>query len=241
MHRLVNNKQQNKHKLEKKIILGCPQYHWIARSYNIQNKNAYQAYAKRFLDLMLCIPGIIFLSPLFFIISLIIKLESSGPVIYKQKRLGLNGKEFYMYKFRSMYNSAERHEDAIRSKFDIDDQIMFKLDNDPRITKVGKFIRKYSIDELPQLINVIKGEMSLVGPRPRQPKDLQQFEKWHYIFFAAIPGITGMWQTSGRSSIKDFDTVVALESDYIRNWNFLLDLKILFKTIPVVLSGNNTV
>lgn len=210
----------------------------LVRQYD-QKRKPVQYFIKRFLDVSLSLIGLIMISPLLLLIAILVKIDSKGPIIYKQRRIGLNKKIFYMYKFRTMKVGAENEEDCIRKFHKEDNVIMFKIKNDPRITKIGKFLRKYSLDELPQLFNVLKGEMSLVGPRPRVEKDLAQFKNWHYIFFAAMPGITGMWQTNGRSAIKDFDKVVSFEYNYIKNWNLLLDFSILFKTIPVVISGAN--
>lgn len=205
----------------------------IPKYMNIEIKKPIQAFFKRLFDLTVASIGLLYISPLFLVVAIAIKLESKGPVFFKQQRNGLNGKPFYMYKFRSMVSDAENQENNIRT------EVMFKQENDPRITKVGKFIRKYSIDELPQLINVIKGDMSLVGPRPLLTRDLPMFKPWHYTSLAIKPGITGLWQTHGRSSIKDHDIVVALDNHYIKNWNLALDLKLMLKTIPVVISGSN--
>lgn len=210
----------------------------LARHYD-QKRKPVQCFLKRTADILSSLIGLIIISPLLLLVAILIKIDSKGPIIYKQKRIGLNKKIFFMYKFRTMKDGAEKEEDNIRKINKEDNIIMFKIKNDPRITKIGKLLRKYSLDELPQLLNVLKGEMSLVGPRPRVEKDLNQFKNWHYIFFAAKPGITGMWQISGRSAIKDFDKVATLEYNYIKNWNLLLDLTILLKTIPVVISGKN--
>jgi len=169
---------------------------------------------------------------------MLIKLDSKGPAFFKQERLGQFGKRFYMYKFRSMEQDAEEQLVLLKHQNETNEG-MFKIYNDPRITNVGKFIRKYSIDELPQLLNVLKGEMSLVGFRPPLERELKSYKTWHYIRFASRPGLTGIWQTSGRSEIKDFDTVIEMDYRYANNWNLILDFKLLYKTIPVVLSGEN--
>jgi lipopolysaccharide/colanic/teichoic acid biosynthesis glycosyltransferase len=166
-------------------------------------------------------------------------MESKGPVIYKQKRIGLNGKEFEIYKFRSMHTNAEKLLSQLLDKNEISSG-MFKMQNDPRVTKVGKWLRKFSIDELPQLLNVLKGDMSLVGPRPPIQTELQDYKHWHYFRFATLPGLTGLWQVSGRSSIKVFDQVVDLDCQYIRKWSLWLDFKLLLKTVPVVLFAKDT-
>lgn len=230
--------EESNRRLEKSI--DKPELYLVPKELNIQKRKPIQAFVKRLIDLTFCLSGFILILPVLILIAIIIKIDSQGPVIFKQKRIGLNGKIFNMYKFRTMFDGADLQEEEIRAKFTPDNVVMFKLKEDYRVTKIGKVLRKYSLDEFPQLINVIKGEMSLVGPRPRVIKDLQYFNKWHYTFFAATPGITGLWQTSGRSSIKDFNTVVALENYYIKNWNLGFDFILLLKTIPVVLSGKNT-
>src|SRR5690606_9627045 len=146
---------------------------------------------------------------------------------------------FYMYKIRSMYPDAEERLAELLKHNEIKNG-MFKMQNDPRITPVGKILRKYSLDELPQLINVLRGEMSLVGPRPPLERELKDYKDWHYVRFSVLPGLTGEWQVSGRSSIKNFDDVVNLDFKYIRSWNFWQDLRILLKTIPVVFWEHNT-
>jgi exopolysaccharide biosynthesis polyprenyl glycosylphosphotransferase len=207
---------------------------WISRNFNIGLRKPFQWALKRILDFTLSLVGIIVLSPVLLIIAAAIKLESEGPVFFKQKRLGLYGREFYMYKFRSMKQNAEENLDLLKDLNETN-SIMFKMTEDPRITNVGKLIRKYSLDELPQLFNVLKGEMSLIGPRPPLPDEVKRYEDWHYIKFSTYPGITGLWQTSGRASIKDFNLVIKLDFQYAENWNLFQDLYILLKTIPVVI------
>lgn len=192
---------------------------------------------KRIIDSILSLIAIIVFSPVFVLLIILIKLDSKGPAIFKQTRIGLKGKQFYMYKFRSMVEDAEEKFEHVKS-LNHTNPIMFKAKKDPRITRVGKFIRRYSLDELPQVFNVLKGEMSLVGPRPPLPRELKSYKHWHYVRFSKAPGLTGLWQVSGRANIKDFDKVVGLDYEYIRNWNLLLDLKIILKTIPVVISGD---
>jgi len=212
---------------------------WISKHYNFLNTKPIQWFLKRFLDIAGTTVGLFLIMPVFIVIAIAIKTESKGPVFFKQKRIGLNGNEFYMYKFRSMVVDAESRLDEIKHLNETNDG-MFKLFNDPRVTNVGRFLRKYSLDELPQLLNVIRGEMSLVGPRPPIKKELKVYKNWHYIRFATLPGLTGMWQVSGRSRIKDFDNVVKLDYMYIDTWNFLLDIKILFKTLPIVILGKDS-
>ena len=211
---------------------------WMAKILNPQQHKPFQWFLKRIIDYLGAMILLLMLFPVLAIVSLLILLDSRGPVIFKQKRLGFNGKEFYIYKFRSMEKDAELNLAKIK-KFNETNDKMFKMAEDPRLTKVGKFIRRYSIDELPQLINVLKGEMSLVGFRPPIPNEVKNYENWHYVRFSTLPGLTGMWQVNGRSSIKDFDAVVRHEYDYIRNWTISLDIVLLFKTIPVVFLGKD--
>lgn len=209
----------------------------MLKALNPANRKKLQWLIKRLLDITLSILGLIVLSPLFFLVSIIIKFSSKGPAIFKQKRMGLYKKEFNMYKFRTMSSDAECRLDSVKGQNQTN-PIMFKMIDDPRATEIGKFLRKHSLDELPQLINVIKGEMSLVGPRPPLPSEVENYQDWHYVRFATKPGMTGLWQVSGRSKIKNFDKVVDLDFKYIKAWSILLDKKILLKTIPVVLLGN---
>lgn len=211
-------------------------YFSLARNFNLKQRRPLQWYIKRIFDVMSSIAGIMIIWPLLLAIILAIKLESRGPILFKQERLGLYGKKFYMYKFRSMYQDAEQKLELLK-QFNQTNDKMFKMYNDPRITKVGKFIRKYSLDELPQLLNVIKGEMSLVGPRPPLQSEVDTYDKWHFLRFATLPGLTGMWQVSGRSDITNFDMVIKLDYEYISNWSFKLDLYLIFKTIPIVIIG----
>jgi len=191
---------------------------------------------KRVLDFALTIFGLSFIIGLLVLVGLIIQKTSDGPIFFKQERIGLHGKRFFMYKFRSMYTDAEERLEELLENNETNGA-MFKMENDPRVTAIGRFIRKYSIDEFPQLINVLKGEMSLVGPRPPIERELMSYEPWHYARFAALPGMTGAWQTGGRSSIKSFDDVVKLDYQYIRSWSLWKDLVILFKTPKAVLDA----
>ena len=192
---------------------------------------------KRIIDIVASFTGLILLSPLILIVSILIKLESKGEVIFKQKRVGLNGKEFYMYKFRSMVINAEELKEQLESQNEMSGP-MFKIKDDPRITKVGKFIRKTSIDELPQLINVIKGDMSLVGPRPSLPKEVKKFEQWMMERLEVKPGLTCIWQISGRNNI-DFEDWMKLDIKYVRERSLVLDFKLIFKTIFVLFGDKN--
>ncbi|MEI7474745.1 MAG: sugar transferase [bacterium] len=218
-------------------ILKCNPY-WISRNFSLEKRKPIQSKIKTIFDFSATLAGLLAISPIILAVILAIKLESKGPILFKQKRIGRYGKEFYMYKFRSMHVDAEKMLEKLQEQNQTNNK-MFKMFNDPRVTKVGKFIRKYSIDELPQLINVLKGEMSLVGFRPPLQREVDLYDDWHYLRFAAKPGLTGMWQVSGRSTIKEFDQVVKLEYDYVNQWNILLDFKLLLKTIPVVLFGKD--
>ena len=205
----------------------------------IENERSNTLYEviKRIIDIVASFTGLILLSPLMLIVSILIKLESKGEVIFKQKRVGLNGKEFYMYKFRSMVINAEELKAALESQNEMSGP-MFKIKDDPRITKIGKFIRKTSIDELPQLINVIKGDMSLVGPRPSLPKEVAQFEDWMHRRLEVKPGLTCYWQVSGRNNI-DFEDWMKLDIKYVEERKLWIDIKLIFKTVGVLFGDKN--
>ena len=191
---------------------------------------------KRTFDLALGIPIAIVMSPLLAIISLLIELDSPGPLLFRQTRVGLHGRSFQCYKFRSMRRGAEEEVDQLRDRNEASGPL-FKIKDDPRRTRVGRLLRRLSIDEFPQLINVLRGEMSLVGPRPPLPSEVDQYQDWHKQRLTARPGMTGLWQVSGRSDLS-FDEGVLLDIFYIENWSPLLDLKILLRTIPKMLSGD---
>ena len=199
--------------------------------------NYYYEFFKRSIDVICSIIGLISLSPIFLIVSILIRLESKGEIIFKQKRVGLNGEEFEIYKFRSMVANAEEFKEKLAEENEMSGP-MFKMRDDPRITKVGKFIRKTSIDELPQLINVVKGEMSLVGPRPSLPKEVAEFEEWMNERLLVKPGLTCYWQVSGRNNI-DFEDWMKLDIKYVRERNFWLDIKLILKTILVLFGDEN--
>ncbi len=165
-----------------------------------------------------------------------IKLDSKGPVLFSQIRIGRNGRRFKIYKFRSMYMDAEERKKELEEKNEMQG-LMFKMENDPRITKVGAFLRKTSIDELPQFYNVFKGDMSLVGTRPPTADEFEKYNQYYRRRISMTPGLTGMWQVNGRSDIEDFDDVVKYDLMYIDNWSLRLDIKILFQTVGVVLFG----
>ena len=196
--------------------------------------------AKRIFDFAVALSLLILLSPFLLVIAVLIKLTSSGPVIFVQKRVGLNKRTFNIYKFRTMVANAEHGLQAIEHLNEVSGPV-FKIKNDPRLTPIGKFLRKSSVDELPQLFVVLKGDMSLVGPRPLQLRDYELFtegcEDWQRCRFSVRPGITCLWQVNGRNSIP-FEKWMELDLQYIQKWSLWLDLKILVKTIPVVLRGS---
>jgi exopolysaccharide biosynthesis polyprenyl glycosylphosphotransferase len=203
---------------------------------------------KRGIDILGSITGMVILMPVIFITALAIKVNSPGPAIFKQIRLGKHGTPFTFYKFRSMHVNTDDqiHRDYIhdfikgnneKANQGDAEKPLFKIKSDPRITSIGQFIRKTSIDELPQLLNVLKGDMSLVGPRPPLPYEAEKYESWHLRRILEMkPGITGLWQVEGRSK-TGWDDTVRLDIRYIQNWSLLLDIKILFKTVKVVLGG----
>lgn len=192
---------------------------------------------KSMLDFVGGIAGCLISLPIILLVAIPLKIESPGPLIFKQQRIGKNGRVFNIYKLRSMYIDAEERKKALMEQNQMDG-LMFKMDNDPRITKIGKFIRKTSIDELPQFWNVIKGDMSLVGTRPPTIDEFEQYESHHKRRLSLKPGITGLWQVSGRSNIQNFEEVVRLDCEYIDNWSFFLDIEILLKTVTTVLTHN---
>ena len=215
-------------------------------SSSLNTMSARQCAEKRTLDILGGIAGCILTGILYLILAPKIKKESPGPVFFSQTRIGKNGKPFKLYKFRSMYLDAEERKAELMSQNRVENGLMFKMEFDPRVignkidengnkqTGIGEFIRKYSLDEFPQFYNVLKGDMSLVGTRPPTVEEVEQYEAHHRTRLAIKPGITGMWQVSGRSDITDFEEVVKLDMDYIANWSVGLDIKILFKTVAVI-------
>ena len=211
------------------------------------------AFIKRTMDILGSLVGLFVTAILFVFIAPAIYIKSPGPIFFKQKRVGQNGQIFYMYKFRSMYMDAEKRKAELMAQNKVQDGMMFKMDDDPRIIGsekkgkdgkpkgIGNFIRNTSIDEFPQFFNVLKGDMSLVGTRPPTLDEWNQYDPRHRIRMSVKPGITGMWQVSGRSSITDFEQVVALDQKYIDNWSVWLDFKILVKTVQVVLQHEGAV
>jgi len=190
---------------------------------------------KRTIDLAITTVGMIVLLPIMALVALAIKLDSSGPAIFVQKRIGKNGNSFNTFKFRSMVLEAENLREDL-ADFNEADGPLFKMRDDPRLTRTGRWIRRFSLDELPQIFNVLRGEMSLVGPRPALPEEVDAYESWHRKRLEVTPGLTGMWQVSGRSNLS-FDEMVMLDIYYVENWSPFLDLSILLRTIPKVLSG----
>lgn len=199
------------------------------------NRKSYHT-SKRLIDIICSILGIIILSPLFLIVAVLIKLEDrEGHIFFKQVRIGKDGKEFKMYKFRSMVSNAEELKVSLMAQNEADGPV-FKMKEDPRITMIGKFIRKTSIDELPQLFNVLKGDMSLVGPRPPLPNEVTQYNSYQRQRLCVTPGLTCYWQISGRSNIG-FEEWIELDLKYIRERTLIVDIKLIFKTI-IVLFGS---
>lgn len=218
-----------------KRIYNLEQYHVIAFTSRLFDYR--MVLAKRLIDIIGACVGLVITLAVGALLAPFLLLESPGPLIFKQKRVGVNGRVFEFYKFRSMYVDAEERKKELMKQNEIQG-LMFKMENDPRITKVGAFIRKTSIDELPQFWNVLKGDMSLVGTRPPTLDEYQQYNYYQKRRISFRPGITGLWQISGRSDIKDFDEVVKLDLEYIDNWSLFLDFKIIFKTVLVVLRGS---
>ncbi|MBL0716423.1 MAG: sugar transferase [Desulfosarcina sp.] len=197
------------------------------------NFNAAGLLYKRMLDLIGSMVGVIIFILIYPFVAIILKFDSEGPVLFKQKRMGKNGRIFNLYKFRTMYVDAEQRKHELMKK-NVMNGAMFKLKKDPRITKAGRWLRKSSIDEIPQFLNVLKGEMSLVGTRPPTLDEVEKYQPEHLKRISAKPGITGLWQVSGRNKITDFEKIVELDCRYLDNWRFFDDIKLLFKTLWVV-------
>lgn len=200
-------------------------------TYHRVSLNTSSRAVKRLVDIVGSIIGILLASPFMMLVAIAIKIDSKGPIIFKQKRIGLNGRQFYMYKFRSMCIDAEERKKQLLRQNEVESGLMFKIKDDPRITRVGRFIRKTSLDELPQFYNVLLGNMSLVGTRPPTLDEVERYERSHWRRMSIKPGITGMWQVSGRSAITDFDEIVELDTEYIDKWNVLMDFRIMIKTV----------
>ncbi|HDR7673499.1 TPA: sugar transferase [Bacillus wiedmannii] len=202
------------------------------------NQNGLYLFIKRLMDMFGALCGIILLSPVFIIVAILIKLEDpKGPVFFKQIRVGKDGEAFGMYKFRSMVTDAEERLKDLLQHNEVSGA-MFKMKDDPRVTRIGKFIRKTSIDELPQLLNVIKGEMSLVGPRPPLPREVKEYTPYDKQRLLVTPGCTGLWQVTERNNVG-FAEMVELDLEYIRDRNVFYDIKIILKTVKVLLGSNN--
>jgi len=198
-----------------------------------------ERFVKRMMDVGLSIIGIILISPLLLVLALIVRLTSSGPVLFKQTRIGYHGREFQMLKFRSMVTNAEELLASLKLSQDSGNEVMFKMANDPRVTRLGRVMRRFSLDELPQLFNVIGGSMSLVGPRPPLPAEVEKYADHVHRRFLVKPGITGLWQVSGRSSLSWEDTV-RLDLSYVENWTMFTDVMIMARTARAALAPGHT-
>lgn len=203
----------------------------------IRTRKGYH-FVKRSLDVILSAIGLVFLSPLMVIIAYRIKKEDGGPVIYKQVRVGKNGRHFRMYKFRSMVVNADKLLEKLKKQNEVTGA-MFKMKHDPRVTKTGQFIRKHSLDELPQLVNVLKGDMSLVGPRPPLPSEVAQYTNYDRQRLYVVPGCTGLWQATERNNVG-FNEMVELDLKYIQHASLSYDLWIIWKTITIIVKPNSS-
>lgn len=208
-------------------------------AYHTITLNTYEQVLKRAIDILGGLVGVILSSPIMLITAIAIKLDSPGPVFFKQVRVGQNGRHFKIYKFRSMYIDAEERKKELMAQNEIKGGVMFKIKDDPRITKVGKIIRKLSIDELPQFFNVVGGSMSLVGTRPPTLDEVEKYKRNQWRRISIKPGLTGMWQANGRSKVHDFDDIVEMDVEYIDNWSLWLDFKIIIKTVMVLLKHDD--
>jgi lipopolysaccharide/colanic/teichoic acid biosynthesis glycosyltransferase len=210
--------------------------HWL-ESYAASDR-VFALVVKRFMDVVLASVLLILAAPIMVAIGVAIKLESEGPILYRSRRLGRMGRLFWCCKFRTMVCNAEAmraHLEHLNER----EKILFKINNDPRTTGLGRFLRKYSLDELPQLWNVLAGHMSLIGPRPPVPEEFKQYERQHRKRLTVKPGLTGLWQVTARQD-PSFERYIQLDLQYIEEWNFWLDMKILWKTIPAVVRGTGS-
>ena len=198
--------------------------------------SGFSQFIKRMVDIVIAGAGLFLFAPLMGLLALMVKMESPGPVLFKQERVGKNGRPFTIYKFRSMVDGADYQKEALQA-FNEADGPLFKIRNDPRMTRLGKLMRRLSVDELPQLYNILVGDMSLVGPRPPIPAEVEQYTDWHKRRLEIAPGLTGLSQVSGRSELS-FDEMALLDIYYIENWSPALDTKILLQTIPRVIFGS---
>jgi exopolysaccharide biosynthesis polyprenyl glycosylphosphotransferase len=209
---------------------------WIGAKQYIEFSPAARVnFAKRAIDIALVLVGIVVFLPVFALVAIAIKLDSPGPVLYGQLRIGKDGRSFRMLKFRSMRRDADERLIELLERNEVTGP-MFKIRSDPRVTRVGRLLRRYSLDELPQVLNVLRGEMSLVGPRPPIPSEVERYEDWQVGRLRALPGLTGLWQVSGRTEVP-FEDMIRLDLHYIRNWSIGLDLEILLRTIPAVFTS----
>ncbi len=220
-----------------KVLEKCGSYMVLTTSMHIASPR--ELIIKRMMDIAGSLVGLLLTGVAFLIFGPILKIQSPGPVFFSQERVGKNGRIFHIYKFRSMYMDAEEKKRELMANNEMDG-MMFKMTDDPRIIPIGRFIRKHSIDELPQFWNILKGEMSLVGTRPPTVDEVEQYQLHHWGRLGIKPGLTGMWQVSGRNDITDFEKVVALDTQYISNWSLSLDVKILLRTVYVVLTGSGS-
>ncbi len=220
-----------------KLVERCGKYLVLTTSMKIATTR--QVFLKRCMDIVGSLVGLLLTGIALVIFGPIIKCQSPGPVFYEQTRIGRNGRRFKFYKFRTMVVGADQMKQGLMGQNEMEGH-MFKIEDDPRIFGIGKFMRKYSIDELPQFWNVLKGDMSLVGTRPPTEDEFEQYELHHKARLGIRPGLTGMWQVSGRSDIKDFEEIVALDTRYISDWSLGMDVRILFRTILVVLMGKGS-
>lgn len=206
----------------------------------VETTAAGRSQAKRVIDVVGAAIGLIMLAPVMLVVAAVIRLDSQGPILFRQRRLGQGGRCFWVLKFRTMTTDAEHRLGELEALNESAGGVLFKIRSDPRVTRIGKFLRRTSLDELPQLFNVLRGEMSLVGPRPLQLRDCERLEAQDAVGFAqrlsVMPGITGPWQVGGRSDV-DFNGMMRLDLDYIENWSVAMDVRILFRTVYVVLAG----
>lgn len=220
-----------------KLVERCGRYMVLTSSMKIAT--ARQIFLKRAMDIAGSLVGLLITGIAFIIFAPIVKIQSPGPIFYSQTRIGKNGRRFKFYKFRTMIVGADSMKKDLMEQNEMKG-FMFKMENDPRIFGIGKFMRKFSIDELPQFWNVLKGDMSLVGTRPPTEEEFKQYELHHKARLGIRPGLTGMWQVSGRSNIKDFEKIVALDTQYISNWSLAMDIRILLRTVGVVITGKGS-
>ena len=230
---------------EKVIPLYVPESSLRSVDERIARSSSFDLAVKRMFDIAFSTFVLLFGCPFYTLIAVLIKLTSNGPVLFVQERVGKDGKAFRLYKFRTMSNGSSDHqhrtfaENFIKGEMSGEngtEKKLFKIKRDPRVTSIEKFLRRTSLDELPQFINVFKGEMTVVGPRPPVIYEYYHYQEWHKKRLAVKPGLTGLWQVSGRSSVP-FDEMVMLDLYYIENWSLLLDSKIILRTVPVMLSG----